>query len=433
MQLKGWGGFPQCETKLLQPSSFRELSALTTAGGSLIARGLGRSYGDSALASRVASMTGLDLLQSFNPSSGVLCCQAGVSLRTLLEVFVPRGWFIPVTPGTSNVTVGGALASDVHGKNHHLQGCFSNYVDSFRLLIADGSLLTCSRTQHADLFQATCGGMGLTGIIVDAVLRLRPVSSAIIEQKTLKAANLGEALQLFEQHHQATYSVAWIDCLASGDELGRSVLMLGEHAEDESLEIPRRRALSVPFHTPAAFLNRHSVRAFNALYYLKAPEGGEVRKVDCRSFFYPLDNVENWNRLYGRNGFLQYQFVLPREAGLRGMKAILQRIAASGQGSFLAVLKAMGASNQNPLSFPIDGYSLALDFKLSRTVLALLDELDAMVLEYGGRHYLAKDARMSAELFKRSYPQWMSFQEVRERYGAMRIFSSQQSRRLGLD
>ena len=431
MELRGWGNFPRCQGELVEPSSTAELGALMGRGQRFTCRGLGRSYGDSALGEHVIGSGNLNLLQHFDGETGLLRCQAGVSLQELIEVFLPRGWFLPVTPGTSRVTVGGAIASDVHGKNHHLHGCFSACVESLRLLLADGSLVNCSRHEHVELFQATCGGMGLTGVIVDATLSLRAVQSAWIEQRTLKATNLAEALQLFEVHAQATYSVAWIDCLASGKDLGRSILMLGEHAADRNLHLPSRRILSIPCHAPAQLLNPLSVRAFNALYYGRATPG--MRLVDSRGFFYPLDNLQNWNRLYGRNGFVQYQFVLPKSAGLAGMQAILQRIAASGQGSFLAVLKVMGAHNGCPLSFPVEGYSLALDFRLSDQVLKLLAELDAMVLEYGGRHYLAKDARMSERVFKQSYPQWLDFQQVRERYGSLGTFSSKQSRRLGLD
>lgn len=433
MRLQGWGGYPVCESVLLRPASVDDLRAAVADEGCLLARGMGRSYGDSALSERLLDTANLDLLLDFDDASGRLRCQAGVTLEALLKVFVPRGWFLPVTPGTRHVTIGGAIASDVHGKNHHLAGSFSEVVESLTLLLADGSLVRCSRQEHAELFRATCGGMGLTGIIVDAVLRLYPVRSAFIQQRTFKAANLQEALQLFETHSDATYSVAWIDCLAQGEALGRSLLMLGEHAEEGGLALPERGALSVPFHAPGGLLNRHSVKAFNALYYARIRQSYSVQRVDYRQFFYPLDGIGHWNRLYGRNGFVQYQFVLPREAGSKGMASILAFIAASGRGSFLAVLKVLGRANDCPLSFPMEGYTLALDFKVSPGLFALLDELDARVADLGGRVYLTKDARMSEAFFKQSYPQWEAFQEVRARYGAIGRFSSLQSRRLGLD
>lgn len=433
MKTQGWGGYPVSESALERPSSVDELRPILKREKDLLARGMGRSYGDSALSGQLIETAAFDLLQSFDTETGMLHCQAGVTLDTILRVFVPRGWFLPVTPGTRYVSVGGAIASDVHGKNHHLAGSFSEMVASFTLLLADGSLVSCSHDEHSDLYQATCGGMGLTGIIIDAALRLRPIRSAFVEQRTLKAANLHEAMHLFEEHEQATYSVAWIDCLARGSELGRSLLMLGEHANDGKLSLPERSELTVPFHTPALMLNRYSVAAFNALYYARARSQELSHKVDYRKFFYPLDGIAHWNRLYGRKGFLQYQFALPHEAGREGMTAILKHIANSGRGSFLAVLKALGHGNGHPLSFPIKGYSLALDFKVTHGVFFLLNELDSMVAAYGGRLYLAKDARMSETFFKTSYPQWRTFQETRARYGAIGIFSSLQSRRLGLD
>lgn len=433
MRLHGWGRYPQVEAQQLAPLTVSASRALIGAHGSLLGRGMGRSYGDSALHDCVLNTRHLQHLLAFDASHGSLRCQAGATLDQLLDFLVPRGWFLPVTPGTRFVTVGGAVASDVHGKNHHLHGCFSEYVDELLLGLADGSLLTCSRSEHAELFHATCGGMGLTGLIVEVALRLTPIRSAYVNQTTFKTANLEDALQGFESQRQRTYSVAWIDCLARGAELGRSVLMVGEHALDGPLQLPRQRRLAVPLDMPAALLNHASMQAFNSLYYRRARQAEIERRVDYRRFFYPLDGIGQWNRLYGKRGFLQYQFVIPKAAGLQGMQAILRRIADSRRGSFLAVLKVFGEQNRNPLSFPLAGYSLALDFKYDSGLLALLDELDARVLEHGGRVYLSKDARMSEQTFKRSYPDWEQLQAVRARYGAQGKFISRQAQRLGLE
>lgn len=433
MRLNGWGRYPTLEAGLAQPATLSAARASLTELASLIPRGMGRSYGDSALAERIVGTRQLRHLRSFDESSGQLDCDAGISLGELLDVFVPRGWFLPITPGTKFVSIGGAIASDVHGKNHHLHGCFSECVDSIEILLANGQLTRCSRTDQADLFHATCGGMGLTGLIVGARLRLRRVASAYIAQTTYKAANLDEVVALFDRHSAATYSVAWIDCLATGKALGRSLLMIGEHACDGELSLAAKPALSIPVDMPSFLLNRYSIQAFNELYYQRIRQIESQQRVSYESFFYPLDGIQQWNRLYGKQGFLQYQFVIPKAAGLEGMRAILQRIAASRRGSFLAVLKAFGAANDNLLSFPAEGYTLALDFKFETGLLELLSELDAMVLAYGGRLYLSKDARMSEATFKHSYPNWMRFQEIRARYGALHKFSSLQSRRLGLE
>lgn len=433
MRLQGWGRYPQLEAQLLSPLTISACQPLIGSPQSLIARGMGRSYGDSALHERVLSTQHLQHLLAFDGVHGTLRCQAGISLAQLLDFLVPRGWFLPVTPGTRFASVGGAVASDVHGKNHHLHGCFSEYVDELLLGLADGSLLTCSRSEHPELFHATCGGMGLTGLIVEVSLRLTPIRSAYVNQTTFKAANLDEALQLFDAQQHKTYSVAWIDCLASGADLGRSLLMVGEHAGGGGWHLPARRTLSVPLDMPAALLNRASVQAFNSLYYQRVRQAKSRQRVDYQRFFYPLDGIGQWNRLYGKQGFLQYQFVIPKAAGLEGLRAILGRIASSRRGSFLAVLKVFGQQNRNPLSFPLEGYTLALDFKYDSALLPLLDELDARVLEQGGRIYLTKDARMSEQTFKRSYPGWEQLQAVRARYGAQGKFISRQGQRLGLE
>jgi decaprenylphospho-beta-D-ribofuranose 2-oxidase len=433
MLTHGWGRYPRHDAQLIQPQTVPDAAQLLTEAGPVLGRGMGRSYGDSALADTLISTRQLNRLHSFDGQTGRLSCAAGISLAELLDVFVPRGWFLPITPGTKFVSVGGAIASDVHGKNHHLHGCFSECVDSIELLLGDGSQVTCSRSERPELFHATCGGMGLTGLIVAVTLRLLRVESAYIQQTTYKAANLEEALQLFAAHSASTYSVAWIDCLASGAALGRSLLMVGEHARDGQLLLPAKRALSVPLDMPAALLNRYSVQAFNELYYQRIRKPVSKQRVTFESFFYPLDGIQQWNRLYGKQGFVQYQFVIPKAAGLQGMRAILERISASQRGSFLAVLKTFGAANHNLLSFPMDGYTLALDFKLEAGLLELLDELDSMVLAFGGRLYLAKDARMSEATFKQSQPNWQQFQEIRAQYGALGKFASLQSRRLGLD
>lgn len=431
MKLEGWGRYPRTEGLALWPATLGETPKLLDRP--LIPRGCGRSYGDSALAPVTLETGRCDHLLAFDECSGLLHCQAGASLDDILSVFVPLGWFLPVTPGTRFVSVGGAIASDVHGKNHHLDGCFSTALEQIELLLADGSRVVCSRSERAELFRATCGGMGLTGAILTAKLRLRRISSAHVDQTTHKAANLEEALELFDRHHESTYSVAWIDCLAQGTALGRSLLMLGEHSPEGGLQLPKKPALSIPMNMPGLLLNRYSMQAFNALYYsrVRAPESRQ--RVSYESFFYPLDGIRQWNRLYGREGFIQYQFVIPRDAGREGLHNILRRIAGSRRGSFLAVLKAFGPSNDNLLSFPLEGYTLALDFKMEPNLLPLLEELDAMVLDHGGRLYLTKDARMSAATFKRSYPNWQQFQSVRASVGAVGRFASLQSHRLGLD
>lgn len=434
MKLAGWGHLPIIQSQvlpLLRESDLTQM-LLPAPGNELIAHGLGRSYGDSALASRVISTPTLDHFIHFDEKQGLLTCAAGTSLAEILRVMVPQGWFLMVTPGTQYVTVAGAVASDVHGKNHTVEGTFCNHVTQLRIATISHGVVDCSPQQHPDLFYATCGGMGLTGLILEVTFKLKRITSAYIDQTTIKTRNLQELFELFEEHHDCPYSVAWIDCLASGKSLGRSLLMLGQHAVDGPLSTPAGPKLNVPCHMPGFILNGLTMAAFNGLYYHHVRREISKRRGHYAPFFYPLDNITNWNRLYGVNGFMQYQFVLPTQAGLAGMKTMLERITRSRQGSFLAVLKNMGPASKGLLSFPLPGYSLALDFKMNARLPALLDELDRVVLDYQGRLYLAKDARMSQAVFRAGYPQWEAFMQIRQKYQAHRVFHSLQSRRIGL-
>ena len=441
MKLGGWGRHPRVEGELTALREGDDAGRLLRAATSLIARGNGRAYGDAALNPRgMLSMLPMDRLLAFDPASGLLTCEAGATLADILAVFVPRGWFPAVTPGTKFVTVGGAIAADVHGKNHHRDGGFGAQVHALDLALADGRVIGCGPGREPELFAATVGGMGLTGVILRATIRLRPIETAWIRQETRRAANLDEALALFERCGDWSYSVAWIDALARGSRLGRSVLMLGEHAAPEEMpaalraapliSAPRKTA-RIPVDFPNCALNRYSVAAFNEAYFRLAAPG--TRLVGLEDFFYPLDALLEWNRIYGRRGFVQYQCVLPRAAvAAGGLHRLLSAIAGSGRASFLAVLKLLGSQGEGLLSFPFDGYTLALDFPATAPVFALFGELDAIVADHGGRLYLAKDACMDAEMMRRGYPRLERFRAVRQAWDPRGVFQSHQSRRLEL-
>ena len=434
MQLSGWGNSPTISAEVFYPLTPEDVlrRICDNPQKPFIARGLGRSYGDSSLASHVISARYLDHLLSFDESSGVLTCSAGVSFADILSVFVEKGWFPPVTPGTKFVTVGGAIASDIHGKNHHREGSFTDHVSGLKIATVSDGIVECSRERHPQLFHATCGGMGLTGVILEATFRLKSIESAYIDATLLKAANLAEALELFAIHQNAPYSVAWIDCVSPGRLRGRSVVMLGEHANYGGLTLDKSPKLVVPVNMPNFVLNRYSIRTFNALYYNRLRKKQTARRPHYERFFYPLDGILHWNRLYGKDGFTQYQFALPEEASLEGLTVVLERVTASPYAPVLAVLKVFGKGNANYLSFPMEGCTLALDFKLDTGLFKLLNELDSIVLDYGGRVYLTKDMCMSAEMFKQGYPDWQAFMKVRKAYGADQVFHSLQSQRLGL-
>ena len=429
--ISGWGNYPRQESKCMKPSTAALLRAAVNREGSLIARGMGRSYGDSANAHKVLTTSYCNHFIDFDEHTGKLTAEAGITLREILTVIVPKGWFLPVTPGTSYVTLGGALASDVHGKNHHSSGTFGQHVKSISMVLGTGEVVTASEDENPDLFHATCGGMGLTGVILSATIQLITIRSSLINQKTIKADCIETACEAFEENINATYSVAWIDCLAKGKSLGRSVLMLGEHAEEGGLEVDIKDPVSVPFNTPSALLNSITMKTFNGAYWHKAKHN-RTQIVPLMPYFYPLDAIGNWNKLYGKSGFLQFQCVIPKENGIANMRKLLTEITESGEGSFLAVLKQFGKVNDNLLSFPTEGYTLALDFKLNESTMQTVSRLEAMTLDMGGRLYLTKDAVMQESTFKATYPNWEKFEAVREKYGATGKFSSAQSKRLGL-
>ena len=440
MKLSGWGRYPKIDAQVTAPRSTDELTNLVQEG-SAIARGNGRAYGDSAVsATNTIHMKHFNRMLAFDADTGQLVAEAGVLLADVIEAFLPRGWFPSVTPGTKFVTLGGMIAADVHGKNHHKDGSFGAYVDWVDIVTGDGSVERCSKTEHTELFEWTVGGMGLTGVVLRAAIRLRPVTSAWIEQTTLVADNITHAIELFESSLDATYSVAWIDCLQTGTDLGRSLVMLGEHApvtsvpaqyRKQPLQTPAKRKLSIPVDFPGWVLNSLSVRAFNALYYWNAKRKPPRQLVDWDSYFYPLDAILGWNKIYGRRGFVQYQCVIPLNHAEDGLTELLAAIASAGAGSFLSVLKRFGAQ-ESRFSFSMEGYTLALDFPVTTRTLALMDELDSITLRHNGRFYLAKDSRMPRDVFLQSEHRADDYSKYRRGEGASASYSSAQSERLGL-
>ena len=433
-EVAGWGRHPVGRGRVHRT----EHLALPTDGETLIARGLGRAYGDAALPAEpgglVVECARADRILSFDARTGRLSCEAGLSLAEILRVFLPHGWFPPVTPGTKFVTVGACVACDVHGKNHHLDGSFGAFVDRIVLITADGRPVECGPDRERELFLATVGGMGLTGLIAEVTLRLRRVESPWMVLETMAVDGLEAMLAGLERAAGWQYSVGWIDCLARGRDLGRGILMRGRHAaavEVADRRWPREWRLHVPVNAPEWLLNPLFMRWFNALYYRL--HGGELtrRVVSYDRFFYPLDAVGRWNRLYGRRGFLQYQCVLPHEAGAGPIAAILDRLGAAGAASFLAVIKDCGPASDAYLSFPMEGTTLALDLAYRGAATEeLIHGLNALVIAHGGRIYLAKDAVTRAEDFARMMPRLPEWRAVRDRWDPAHRFRSAQSVRL---
>jgi FAD/FMN-containing dehydrogenase len=410
-QFESWGRYPKHSADVY-PLFWREdFPVALPSGGKMLAVGMGRSYGDVCLLQHgtLLRTPHLDRLISFDAESGRLRCEAGVTLADILDFAVPRGWFLPVSPGTKYVTMGGAIANDIHGKNHHIAGTFGRHTTCFELVRSDGTPVFCSATENAEWYSATIGGMGLTGMITWAELQMRPIVSRRIRLRATKFLGLEEFVALSQAASDTEYTVAWIDCVARGRNFARGIFMQGEHDETLGpLTTLAEKKLTLPIDLPAIALNRSSVGLFNTLYYHKQMSKQKSALVDYEPFFYPLDRILQWNRLYGRQGLLQFQCVLPWDGGINGTTRLLEAITASGLASFLAVIKVFGdVVSPGMMSFPMPGITLALDFPIRREIsFGLLDRLAGITAEFGGRMYPAKDACMSGEHFRQFYPQW---------------------------
>lgn len=437
-QLSGWGRFRPVETTLRRVRSQEDVAAALTRGP-LIARGNGRSYGDSAVNPALTlDMKGMDRMLSFDPDTGILVAEAGVLLADVIARFLPRGWFPAVTPGTKFVTLGGAIAADVHGKNHHIDGSFGSFVDWIDVMDATGHVTRA--VPNTDLYGWTLGGMGLTGVILRTQIRLRQVESGYILQDMRATQTLDATIDMMEATLRAPYSVAWLDCVTQGPMMGRGLVMLGRHAPVDALpptdrarpfNVRPKRTLRLPVDLPAMALNGITRHAFNAAYYWNGRRKPGERLVDWDTYFYPLDAILDWNRGYGKAGFVQFQCVLPQDTARAGLHALMEAISRSGEASVLSVLKRMGRQ-AGRISFPMAGYTLALDFPANERSLRLMNRLDAITVDHGGRFYLAKDSRMPQQVLDAADPRVAGFRAMRAERGLSDVFRSTQSDRLGL-
>lgn len=388
-------------------------------GEAVLPYGAGRSYGDSCLntGGLLLGMGALDHFISFDHESGLLACESGVTLAAIIDLALPHGWFLPVTPGTKFVTLGGAIANDVHGKNHHREGTLGAHIVSLELLTSDGARHICSANENADLLAATIGGLGLTGLVISATIQLKRMATPFLSGKSIKFENLDEFFTLSEAaSEEYEYTVSWIDCLSAGAALGRGIFLAAnpasaEEVRDNGTKEPRLLPLAVPVMPPISLVNQLTLKPFNWAYYHRQRAREIARLWHYKSFHYPLDAIAHWNRIYGPKGLLQYQCVVPVANQEVVSRALLEEISRSGQGSFLVVFKTFGAkASPGLLSFPMEGATLALDFPIrGPSTFALLDRLDGIVVEAGGRIYPAKDARMSGETFRRGYPRLEEF------------------------
>ncbi|TAH24321.1 MAG: FAD-binding oxidoreductase [Cytophagales bacterium] len=439
--ISGWGNFPRLNTEYRLASKASEFADYLHQRKTLIPRGLGRSYADQAINPDgiTINCNYLNKYIDFDPIGGILDCEAGVSLDDIISTFAPLGWFPFICPGTKFVTIGGAIANDIHGKAHHVDGSFVNCVLSFDCLLADGSVKTCSRTQHSDLFWASFGGLGLLGIILKATIQLRKIDTTFFKQKSIVAKNLDALLDAIDEADQNyNYSVAWIDSMAKGKHLGTGVLTIGNSAEltdlpqqlsSNPLIIGKKSKLSLPFYFPEFALNAFTVKILNQVIHYTQSHGSEL--IHYEKFFFPLDAIHDWNKGYGKRGFIQYQFVIPLEQGRKNIRTILEKIANSDCVPFLNVLKKFGAQ-QGLLSFPFEGYTFAIDFPITLALANFTKQLDKMVLDFGGRIYLGKDAMLDKPMFYAMYPDAEKWKAIKHTYDPDIKFSSSLAKRIGL-
>ena len=415
---KSWGNVEkENHNKEFQVHWVNDVSKISTSEN-ILSHGNGRTYSNSCLNKDgdLLLTRSLNKFISFDETNGILECESGVSFEEILNLVVPRGWFLPVTPGTKYVTLGGAIANDIHGKNHHSMGNFGNHLESITLYNTEAGIFRCSPNEKADYFEATIGGIGLTGVILSAKLKLIPIKSQMINQEMVKFNNLDEFFDINNQSKNYTYTVAWIDCMAKGKKLGRGHYIRGEHInnDDQTLQkLFKSTKKTVPFNFPNFTLNSYSIKAFNSVYFRKFFGRNTKSTIHYNPFFYPLDSINNWNRIYGKNGFYQYQFVVPHKDGREAVREVFKEISKSGQGSFLGVLKTFGdIPAKGMMSFPMEGITLALDFRnQGEKTLKLFSRLDKIVNEVDGRLYIAKDTRLPKNLFEKFYPSFNKFKQ----------------------
>ena len=441
-KLSGWGNIPHTESDLIE-IDFKDHKTITEHFNNIIARGLGRSYADQSTNTNkfVLDVTKWNEITEFDETTGVIECQSGCSLEQIILYAAPKGWFPMICPGTKFITVGGAIANDVHGKAHHVDGSFINCVDSMKVLLANGQVVYCSRNENSDLFYGSFGGLGLLGVILTAKLNLRSIETSYFVQKSIPVSNLDDLLRkLDEADRQYNYSVAWVDSLAMGRNLGKGVLIVGNAAsisdlppnkKNEPLQIHKKSKVTVPFYLPSFVLNTFTVKILNSILYWKQKNSSGLSHYD--TFFYPLDMINNWNRGYGKRGFIQYQFVLPEKNGKENIRKIMESITMSGCNPFLNVLKKFGSNKSGPLSFPMPGYTFAIDFPITKRLKNFTRKLDMMVLEAGGRLYLGKDAYLDADTFRQMYPEFEAFSNLKSKYDPDNIWQSDISRRLKIN
>ena len=431
--LSGWGNNINVNSNIYLPRNNDDITNLYKKGIALnsITRGLGRSYGDSSLDNNIISLKNYEKFIKFDSELGTLECSTNCSLNELLKLIVQKGWFFNVTPGSKFITIGGAIASDVHGKNHHLDGSFCDYVFSFKIITSEGILYNCSKEENLELFHASCGGMGLTGIIISVKIKLLKIKSKIINTEIVKTKNLDETIKSFKKFNENKYLVAWVDALAKNEHIGRSIFFIGNHSNEGDLNFLEKIKFAIPKIFPGFLLNKYTIRFFNRIYYFIHKNNKKVKQ-NLNNFFYPLDSISNWNNLYGKNGFIQIQILITEKNFEEVICKTLEFFQYKKQFSFLTTLKELGIGNDNYLSFPSKGYTLTLDLKMNKDLKAIYEEFELLLMKYKTKVYLTKDSFMSKKYFEDTYKKLNKFKEIKNKYDPLNVIKSFQSRRLGL-
>ncbi len=428
-KIKSWAKSYSGNYIIYKPKTLDDIKLLLSKNKKLITSGGYRSYGDSAINEVIINSKYFNKIINFDEERGILKAESGITIDEMIKFLLPKGWFLKVTPGTKFATLGGCIASDVHGKEHHKEGCFSENLVKLRLIINKEEIIEIEKSSHPDLFQATCGGMGLTGFIIEAEIQCKKIKSSNIIFNKIINYNIDKVFSCFEKYNNSNYTVAWLDTKKTKNDY-KSIFIYGEFSEKPKLDLYNKSRLMIPCHIK--IINNLSIKIFNYLYFFWNSINRKKSKTNYESFFYPLDKIKNWYKLYGKKGFLQYQFIVPKENAKEGILEVLEYLNNVNYLSSLAVLKLHGKENNNFMSFPMSGYSLAMDFPYSKKIELILTELDKIVLKFKGRVYLTKDNRLSGNYFRKFYSKFEEVIKVRKKYNIFN-FSSNQSERIGID
>lgn len=423
--IKSWAKEYHGDYVLYLPKNIDEIKSIISNTKEIIPSGGNRSYGDSAISNNIINSKNFNKIISFDENNGVLKAGSGITINEILNYLVPKGWFLNVTPGTKFATLGGCVASDVHGKEHHKFGCFSENLISFKIILNENDILEVNQNNYPDLYKATCGGMGLTGFIIEVELKCKKIKSSIIDYNKKLNYSLNEVFSCFEKYNSSNYSVAWLNTSINSKDY-KSIFIYGNFSNSGDFEIKKKKNVRLPF--KMKLINNFTIKLFNFFYFFWNSLNKKFGRTDFDSFFYPLDKIKDWYKLYGKNGFIQYQFVIPKEKAKFGIKQVLDFLNSKGCISSLAVLKLHGKNNENYLSFPTEGYSLAMDFPINDKIMFLLNHVDEIVDKFDGKVYLTKDSRLSKKYFEKFYPKQVEIRKVKKKYKVSNFLSNQSSR-----